>query len=795
MMRFGQAVHPYNFEYGNALAALGDGFRITGKCFQLQIHCEEIGDFCTRLTFENSNVLDKRYYSDAVVEGYRQGRSVPGVLDGTGGQFRTKSGLIEIGPRHLRVSLVTGAVFETAEGGIGIIGERFLLNFRKGNASGFYGFGERTKRFNKNGDTMNFWNVDVVAAFPHTYQRDDYDPAYVAVPLAIVKTGDIFTGIFFDNPERVVIDVGKVNAGQWFYQSMGGNNRVYFISGPSLRDVVRDFTRLTGRAEVPALWSIGYHQCRWGYRSEADFRSLRDCFQLHEVPVSALWYDIDYMDSYRLFTWNRESFPQPAVLNQELRKAGIRAVAIVDPGIKLEPGYLVYDDGEANAVFCKTPIGRNYVGRVWPGDTVFPDFPLQRVRLWWADALARFVKDSAIDGLWLDMNDPATGFSSAEEMFFESGTVPHSKYHNQYGHLMAKASHEAFTQIDCSGRPFLLTRSGFAGTQRYSAVWTGDNVSSWTHLRMAIPSALNLGLSGMAFNGPDVGGFLANPTVELLIRWYQACFLFPFFRNHSAWNSRPQEPWQFGPRCLACVRETIRTRYRLLPYLYQCFFNHYLSGDPVLRPLLYEYAAAEFENLDDQYLIGANILVAPILVAEGQGREIFSEGVRRQLRPLHLPPGWWFDLNTGEWTAGGRIMSYPAALEEVPLFIRDGSIIPYFNGPLRNAPGAMTEIELHIFSRQRPGKLSYYIDDQETRAYQTGCFNVAEILARVSNGEVNVTIAERGQFPVGTVDFIPVLYGCQGQWRAVTLSRGKSAIRSLTAQHREWVCKRLPVLA
>ncbi|NJM10698.1 MAG: hypothetical protein HC889_01140 [Synechococcaceae cyanobacterium SM1_2_3] len=300
---------------------------------------------------------------------------------------------------------------------------------------------------------------------------------------------------------------------------MGGITDLYCLVGPSLAEVTRRYGQLTGHAPLPPLWALGYHQCRWGYRREAEFRDLAAQFATADIPVSALWYDIDYMDGYRLFTWNRAEFADPAALNGDLKAIGIRAVTIIDPGVKREPGYALYDSGREQAVFCQTASGRDYVGKVWPGDTVFPDFTLVTTRNWWAERLALFMRDSAIDGVWLDMNDPATGYSRIEEMRFDHGAIPHDRYHNQYAHFMAMASRQACEAINPDCRPFLLSRSACAGTQRYSAVWTGDNASNWQHLRMALPCSLNLSLSGIAFNGPDVGGFMDNTSAELLVRW------------------------------------------------------------------------------------------------------------------------------------------------------------------------------------------------------------------------------------------------------------------------------------
>ena len=312
---------------------------------------------------------------------------------------------------------------------------------------------------------------------------------------------------------------------------------------------------------------------------------------------------------------------------------------------------------------------------------------------------------------------------------------------------------------------------------------------------MSIPCTLNLGLSGVAFNGPDVGGFMGHTTPELLVRWYQAGFLFPFFRNHSGLDSKSQEPWQFDEQSLASIRETIKTRYRLLPYLYTCFFEHYLNGDPVLRPLLYEYGGKEYENLDDQFLVGGNILAAPIVHGEGDGKELVIRGRKCQLRHVILPPGWWFDLNMGEWVEGGKTVQYAAGAEEVPLFVRDGAIVPYYNGPIRNSLIELNRVELHIFLKEQTGDLHYFIDDQQTRNYQSERYNTALITAETSDSELKISIDESGNYPTGTVEFAPVLYGCQGDWDAAISTNGKDETKALRPTTRRWVCKNLNALA
>jgi len=787
-MLFGQKVHPLSFEYGARASVKGKGIEVRGESFKARVGCDAITDFCARVRIENPNATHAGNYSDGVVEKYRAGRAIAPQkrAGGGGGRFEAKGAIIDIGASRMAIEFAHGLKIETAAEGYGFNGAKSIFNFDVPGATGFYGFGERTKRFNKSGDSLDFYTVDVMAVWPQSYWRDDYDPAYVSIPLAIIRVGEQCCGLYFDSAERLVMDCGQIQPGRFIVQAMAGQTDLYLINGPTLRDVVRNFTALTGRAELPPGWALGYHQCRWGYETAEEFEALAANFARRDIPISALWYDIDYMDGYRVFTWDKKDMPRPRALNESLKKQGIRTVAIVDPGVKIDKGYEVYESGKAAGVFCKTASGRDYVGQVWPGDTVFPDFTQETGREWWAGWLARFLKESALDGAWLDMNDPSTGWCATEDMLFGGGTLPHARYHNQYGHFMAKASRRAFEKLDPDRRAFLLTRSGFTGTQRYSAIWTGDNDSNWSHLRMSIPCTINLGLSGVAFNGPDVGGFAGNATPELLVRWYQAGFLFPFFRNHSISNSKTQEPWQFGPEIMDRIRDVLRTRYRLLPYLYQCFFENHLTGDPVLRPLLYEFEDRELENIDDQYMVGGSLMVAPI-VRPGEGADfIMSGGVRRQLRHITLPAGWWYDLNIGEWVEGGRTIRYGVAADEAPIFAREGAVIPWYHGKLKNGDTQLDDFETHVFARDGGTATgTFYIEDQETRDYLKDGYNTATITVSLSGGEASVKVRETGPLKGGAIrlDRI-VVYGASGLsgkgWKPGT---------------RRWVARDIPVSA
>ncbi len=800
MMLLGRKIHPRNFEYASYMQGHPQGLTLMGRSFTAELRFYESTAGCWKIQISNNHVTQPNC-SDSLSASFQLLLPTPTNDPPTLSYAQFCGSFATLVCRASSFELNTDQqIIKTNIEGIGFHGESIIINFDVSKALGFYGLGERTKRFNKCGDSLEQWTVDVVATFRHTHDRDDYDPTYVVIPWTIIRFADSYVGIYFDNPGWAMIDIEAIKTGQLIYQSRVGATNLYFIMGKTLREVVSHFTELVGRAEIPPLWSLGYHQCRWGYKNQAEFVELQQQFATHDIPVSAFWYDIDYMDGYRLFTWNPTAFPDPAAFNHMLKQHGIYTVAIVDPGVKLETSYSVYKRGHQQDVFCKTLTGKEFVGRVWPGDVVFPDFTLPTTQQWWANELAQFLSSSQLDGAWLDMNDPATGFSDYEAMRFQRGQLPHERYHNQYGHFMAKASYQAFLQRDSQQRPFLLTRSGFTGTQRYSAIWTGDNVSNWAHLRMSIPCTLNLGLSGVAFNGPDIGGFMGHTNAELLIRWYQTGFLFPFFRNHTVRHSKNQEPWQFGDECLQIIRATIKTRYRLLPYLYQCFSQHYWTGDPVLRPLMYHYHDPEYVDLDDQFLVGEHILVAPILCAAGTGHDIVRNGRKYQQRFVTLPDGWWFDVNQDKWLAGKQTISYLAALDEVPLFIRDGSIIPYYNEPLHNSLMDLRNIELHVFIKERAAQLHYFIDDPQNKAYQKGTYNTATITAQLVSADCHLDVAntlqltmeETGPLPHQANHFKPVLYGYPHSAMAVVMQNNPPI--SLQATQRTWLNKTLSVL-
>ncbi|HKR56427.1 MAG TPA: TIM-barrel domain-containing protein, partial [Gemmatimonadales bacterium] len=433
------------------------------------------------------------------------------------------------------------------------------------------------------------------------------------------------------------------------------------------------------------------------------------------IPADVIYLDIHYMDGYRVFTWDRDRFPDPAGMLRELHTLGFKVVTIIDPGVKADTAYGVAREGVASGHFVRYPDGALYVGSVWPGPAYFPDFSRAATRRWWGDKL-RVMATTGVDGFWNDMNEPAVwgkAFPVEIQMDDHGRGSSFKRMHNLYGLLMAKATYEALREGRPEARPFVLTRAGFAGTQRFSAVWTGDNVPSWEHLELGIRMMLGLGLSGMPFVGTDVGGFAGAPSPELFARWIQVGAFSPLFRTHAAAGTPRREPWSFGEEIEAVSRSAITLRYRLLPYFYTLFHEAHTSGAPILRPLFWHYPAdsnAYDRRYQHEFLVGADLLVVPV-TRDGQ-----------RLKEVYFPAGRWLDLHTERVYEGPSTTVVPAPLEQIPMFLREGAILPS-QEPMQYVGeqdgGTLT---LDVFPGTAPCAQTLYEDDGETFGYETGGF-------------------------------------------------------------------------
>lgn len=543
----------------------------------------------------------------------------------------------------------------------------------------YYGFGEKTFPLSRHQQAMVMWNADV-PDYPA-----GHDPSYQAIPFFIALHEGRSYGLFFNNTWRSWFDMGKLDPHRYSFGAKGGELDYYVFTGGEERSpagVLRDYTALTGRGALPPLWALGYHQSRWSYMNQEKVLDIAREFRQRRIPADVLYLDIDHMDGFRVFTWNQKTFPEPKKMLDSLHAQGFRAVTIVDPGIKLDPQFPIYESGRAGNHYVKRPDGSELHAKVWPGICAFPDFTAPAARAWFS-SLYQSALDLGVDGFWNDMNEPGVfppdDFKGPEIPLGPHRTFPldarhdgdgrpgsHAQYHNVYGMQMARASFEGLRKLRPGKRPMVLTRAGFAGVQRYAAVWTGDNSPTWESLGLTIPMLANLSVSGVPFVGADVGGFMGSPSAELHARWMQAASLTPYFRTHSNDVSAPREPWAFGPEYERINRAAIELRYQLLPYLYTLFEENERTGAPPMRPLWFDYPGdARASLVDDQFLLGADLLVAPVL-KEGQVS-----------REVYFPKGSdWIDWWSGRRHKGGTQAKIAAPLDRLPLFVRAGAVVP-----------------------------------------------------------------------------------------------------------------------
>lgn len=591
----------------------------------------------------------------------------------------------------------------------------------------FYGFGEKTGHLNKKGYHYVNWNTDNPA--PH---GETFDRLYQSVPCFIGLKKDNAFGIFFDNHFETHFDMGRDNSKYYYFSAVDGNLDYYFIYGPSIKNVVSGYTTLTGTMPMPQKWTLGYQQCRWSYDNEERVMEIAENFRKRDIPCDTIYLDIDYMDGYRVFTWDNERFKNPEDMIKKLKEMGFKVVTIIDPGVKVDKNYKIYKEGLENKYFATDKNDITYVNEVWPGDAVYPDFLNSNVREWWADN-QKIMMDAGVSGIWNDMNEPASfrGPLPDDVMFNNDGIpVEHREAHNVYGHFMAKATYEGI-KSSINKRPFIVTRAGYAGTQKYSTVWTGDNQSTWEHLRMSVPMLMNMGLSGMTFCGTDVGGFGHDCSAELLSRWVQVGAFTPLFRNHAAMGTRDQEPWAFDKETEDINRKYIKLRYKLIPYMYDTMWKCSNSGSPFLKPLLFDYQNDKNTyEINDQFICGDNILVAPVL----------EQGAK--CRMVYLPEGnTWIDYWTKEEFKGGQYIIKNTPLDVCPIFIKGGTIIPICEEQNYIGEKELNKLtmELYLSSDKTNSTYNHYIDDGESFKYENGEYNIYEINVE-ENDNINISI-------------------------------------------------------
>ncbi len=591
----------------------------------------------------------------------------------------------------------------------------------------FYGLGDKTGFLDKRHYCYEMWNTDNPAP-----QVDCFKALYKTIPFFMTLTDTHCYGLFMDNTYKSTFNMGQESEAYYYIGTTGGNLDYYYIAGESLPEILTQYTYLTGTCPLPQRWTLGYHQSRWGYMTQEDMEEIANGMREGDIPCDAIHFDIDYMQNYKVFTWNEAHYHGDAnAYLQKLSAQGVKPVVINDPGVKVEKDYTVYEEGVENGYFAKTPEGEVYINAVWPGDAAFPDFGKPATRKWWGEN-QKFLLDKGVRGIWNDMNEPAS-FNGPlpDDVVFtdEDKAAPHTKMHNVYGHLMAKAAYEGLKELD-GRRPFVITRACYAGSQKYTTAWAGDNQSIWAHIQMAIPQLCNLGMSGMPFVGTDVGGFGSDTTPELLARWVQVGCFSPLFRNHSAMGTRRQEPWQFDEEIMDIYRKYVKLRYQWIPYFYDLFYEEEKTGAPIIRPLVFHYEKDEVaKTCNDEFLLGERILVAPVVYP----------GVTKRM--VYLPEGEWYDYWTHEKYTGQTWMIKDAPLDVCPIYVKAGSIIPMMEPMSYVGEKPLDTLILDVYPGE--GACDHYLDNGEDFAYREGAYHKYHFTVDEA-GNVQGTIVHAG---------------------------------------------------
>ena len=662
--------------------------------------------FIFRISITQEDFFDEFSYSVIA----REAASQFTLDEAEGGITLTTSAMKLVITKHpvrFRLTDLNGEIINEDDAGLGTawVGEQVTTYKKIQEGERFIGLGEKTGGLDRKGSAYQNWNSDAFA------YGSGADPLYCSTPFYMGIHHHQMYGIFFDNTHKSFFNFGASNNRFSSFAADAGEMNYYLIYGKSVAQIIQGYTYLTGMIEMPPLWSIGYQQCRYSYYPDKEVLNLAQTFREKDIPADAIVLDIHYMDEYKIFTWDGKKFPDPKTMIASLKSMGFEVVVMCDPGIKIEKGYEPYDDGIAKDVFIKYPDGENYEGQVWPGWCHFPDFSDQKTRDWWGTKFKDYA-DLGVLGYWNDMNEIATwGQALPEnlELSFEGNKNTTRRGRNIYGFQMARSTYEGAKKQLNGKRPFNLTRAGFSGVQRYAAVWTGDNVSYDEHMMLGVRMVNSMGLTGIAFAGYDVGGFVGDANTKLFARWISIGALSPFFRGHTMINSRDSEPWSYGEEVEMIARNYIKLRYQLMPYIYSLFYEASQTGMPVQRSLAINYPfVSQIYHYANQYLFGPSILVAPV-------------ESNKDMVKVYLPEGDWYYLYDGKKFAGHQEIILDCPVHKLPVFIKAGAILP-MQLAHANTRVEQESVNIHIYQGSEPSEFLLYRDDGITYEYQSQAF-------------------------------------------------------------------------
>ncbi|XP_010623078.1 neutral alpha-glucosidase C isoform X1 [Fukomys damarensis] len=613
----------------------------------------------------------------------------------------------------------------------------------------------------RDGDAYRLYNLDV-----YGYQIHDKMGIYGSVPYLLAHKLDRTIGIFWLNASETLVEINTEPAAEYTLTQVGpaaakqkvrsrtdvrwisesGIIDVFLLTGPTPSDIFKQYSCLTGTQAMPPLFSLGYHQCRWNYEDEQDVRAVDTGFDDHDIPYDVMWLDIEHTEGKRYFTWDKKRFPNPKRMQELLRSKKRKLVVISDPHIMVDPDYPVYTKAKEQGFFVRTREGGDFEGVCWPGLSSYLDFTNPKVREWYSGLFAFPAYQGSTDILfiWNDMNEPSV-FRGPEQTMQKNaihhGNWEHRELHNIYGFYQQMATAEGLIQRSKGKeRPFVLSRSFFAGSQKFGAVWTGDNTAEWSYLKISIPMLLTLSITGISFCGADVGGFIGNPEAELLVRWYQAGAYQPFFRGHATMSTKRREPWLLGKEHAQLIREAIRERYTLLPYLYSLFYQAHITSEPVMRPLWIEFPnEVETFGIEDEYMLGSALLVHPVTEPKATMVDVFLPGSNEI----------WYDPKTSACWEGGHTVKIPVALDTVPVFQRGGSVVPV-KTTVGKSTGWMADTSYGLrmaLSTKGSAVGELYLDDGHSFQYLHQKKFLHRKLLFCSSVLTNSCADERGHFP------------------------------------------------
>jgi len=631
----------------------------------------------------------------------------------------TKYVTLSIQKDPLRFSFLdhVGNVLNEDDGAFGTswIGNEVSTYKRLQKGERFIGLGEKTGNLDRRGTAYTNWNTDKFAYAP------DQDPLYMTIPFYIGLHSGLHYGIFFDNTHKSKFNFGASNDRFSFFSAEDGEMNYYFIYGKDVAEVIANYTHLTGRIELPPIWSLGTQQCRYSYYPDKEVLNTARTYREKNIPADMIYLDIHYMDAYKVFTFHPERFPNPEEMVSKLYDMGFHTAVILDPGIKTEKGYEPYDEGVHHKYFAKYPDGENYAGEVWPGWSHFPDYTKEEVRKWWGEWL-KFYTEKGIDALWNDMNEPAAWGQSLPDLIefhYEGEGATHKRARNVYGMQMARSTYEGAKKHLKGNRPFVLNRAGYSGVQRYTATWTGDNVADSEHMICGVRLVNSLGLSGVAFAGFDVGGFAGDASADLFVKWTVLGAFSPLFRFHSMINSKDAEPWAFGEEAEEISRNYISLRYRLMPYIYSAFYESSQTGMPISRSLAIDYATDEKiyeERYQNQYLFGAAFMI-PAVAAGWEFMKVYLPNGPQTPKGGLNANSHWYDLHTGLPVNAGEYIT-EVRKERYPLFVKGSSIIPMQSLVQNLSEDPDTTLEVHIYNGAEKNSFELYEDDGVSYEYE-----------------------------------------------------------------------------